>query len=306
MLASLAARLPSAPAGTGQIWVGDDAAVVAPPPGPLLLAADVVVAGVHADLAFCGLDDLGWKAMAVNASDMAAMGGTPTHALISISGELTSAGLDRLYDGISAAAEEYRCPVVGGDLSGGSGLVVSVAMTGDGSGPGQPVSRSGARPGDIVWVTGPLGASAAGLALLAAGRAAEAPHLAQAHRRPRALVAHGRAARAGGASAMIDVSDGLALDLRRLAVASEVDVLLDRVPVAPGVELAGADPENFALAGGEDYQLVFAGPDRDAMAAAFSAAGLDQPIEIGRCRPGVGEVCLRGQPLDPVGWQHRW
>ena len=230
-----------APAGPGEVWIGDDAAVLAPPPGggQLLLAADAVVEGVHFDLALVGLADVGWKALAVNVSDLAAMGGRPLAAVVSVIGA-SAAGVDELYDGLVAAASRYGCAVVGGDLSGGASLVVSVAVTGTCDGR-RPVLRSGARPGDLVFVTGPLGRSAAGLAALraSAGGDAAATSVAAcvaAHRRPEALVAAGAAAALGGATAMIDVSDGLGVDLDRLAVASGVGVELHRLPVADGVD----------------------------------------------------------------------
>ncbi|HET6873498.1 MAG TPA: AIR synthase related protein, partial [Acidimicrobiales bacterium] len=142
----------------------------------LLLAADTVVAGVHADLALTGLDDLGWKAVAASVSDIAAMGGDPGYALVTVAGP-AGTDIQLLYEGIAAAAASFGCPVVGGDLTNARDLVVTVAVTGWCS--GRPVERSGARPGDDIWVTGPLGASAAGLRLLAAGAGATRDGLAE-------------------------------------------------------------------------------------------------------------------------------
>jgi thiamine-monophosphate kinase len=141
------------PAPPGEVWVGDDA----------------LVAGVHADLGLTSLADLGWKALAVNVSDVAAMGCVATRALVTISGA-SGAEVDALYDGLSAAATALRCPVVGGDLTGGDALVVSVSVLGDGRVDPGPVLRSGARAGDAIWVSGALGAAAAGLRALRAGR----------------------------------------------------------------------------------------------------------------------------------------
>ena len=230
----------------------------------MLLAADAVVAGVHCDLDLVGLDDMGWKALVANLSDIAAVGGRPLAAVVTVSGPLGEVDVGLLYDGLLAAAEVYRCPVVGGDLSSAPTLVVSVAIVGD-AGPASPppVLRSGARPGDVLFLTGPLGSSAAGLALLRAGRAADGADLVLAHRRPRARVPEGAAARAAGATAMIDVSDGLARDLRHLADESGVGVVVDHVPVAMGVSRVSDRPEELALGGGEDYELVFAAPDPD-------------------------------------------
>jgi thiamine-monophosphate kinase len=288
--------LPGPPAG--ETWIGDDAALVVPPLGGLLLAADLVVAGVHADLSFVGLDDLGWKALSVNVSDIAAMGGQPTHALVSVAGP-PDIDLELLYAGIAEAVDAYGCPVVGGDLSRGAQLVVSVTVLGD-AGLRPPVLRSGALPGDTIFVTGPLGASAAGLEALQAGRGHEVPALAAAHRRPIARVREGRAARAAGATAMVDVSDGLASDLRHLADASGVGIVLDHVPVAEGASL------QQALGGGEDYELAFTATNAGHVCASFAEAGLRQPIAIGVCTADPAERLLAGEDLPRVGWQHQW
>jgi len=289
-------RLPGPPAG--ETWIGDDAAVVASPSEGLLLAADLVVAGVHVDLDLVGVDDMGWKAMSANVSDLAAMAGRPLQALVSVAGP-ASTDLDALFGGVAEAAEHYRCPVVGGDLSNAGTLVVAVAVTGTTEG-GRAVLRSGARPGDSLFVTGPLGASAAGLDLLRSGRAGDAPPLAAAHRRPEARVAEGQAARAAGATAMIDLSDGLAIDLDRVAVASGVGVALTAVPVAEG-----ATAEQ-ALGGGEDYELAFSAPDPDAAVAAFMAAGLRLPLRAGSCTGDREERRLHGGRLEATGWEHDW
>jgi thiamine-monophosphate kinase len=286
--------------------VGDDVAVVPGPSGALLLAADSVVAGVHADLDLVGVDDMGWKAMVANISDVAAVGGRPCYALVTVAGPLAAIDFELLYDGLIAASEAYGCPIVGGDISSGATLVVTVAVAGDaGVVPPAPVLRSGAVPGDTLFVTGPLGSSAAGLALLRAGRGAEDPDLSLAHRRPRARLAEGSAARAAGASAMIDVSDGLAADVRHLADASGVGVVLDRIPVAMGVSRVSDEPEALALGGGEDYELVFAAPDPSRVEALFAELGLGKPLPIGRCTDQPDERRLRDGDLPVLGWVHR-
>lgn len=277
--------LPAPP--PGEVWIGDDAAVVRGPSGPLLLATDVLVEGVHVDLSLVGLDDVGWKAVAVNVSDIAAMGGRPLHALVAVAGPPT-VDLDLLYTGIVEAATTWGCAVVGGDLSSAPTLIVSVAVTG--SADGEPLLRAGAGPGDTVFVTGPLGASAAGLRELRVGHRSGA--LVHAHRRPSPPVRAGQLARAAGATAMIDVSDGLGADLGHLADASGVGVVLHDVPVAEG-----ATPEE-AMGGGEDYELVFTVPDPVAVEAAFASAA--RPIPIG--------VCTADPTQRPpaTGWEHRW
>jgi len=288
--------LPGPPAG--ETWIGDDAAVVVAPIGAMLLAADVVVAGVHADLSFCGLDDLGWKALSVNVSDIAAMGGTPTHALVAVAGP-PDTDLEALYRGIAEAVDFYGCPVVGGDLSTADQLVVSITVLGD-AGSRPPVLRAGALPGDTIFVTGPLGSSAAGLAALQAGRADDVPELARAHRRPVARVKEGCCARRAGATAMVDISDGLAADLRHLADASGVGLAIDHVPTADGATV------QQALGGGEDYELAFTATNPGHVAASFAEAGLRQPIPIGRCTSDPTERAFGEGDLPHAGWQHEW
>ncbi|MEO6120580.1 MAG: thiamine-phosphate kinase [Acidimicrobiales bacterium] len=295
--------LPPAPAG--ETWSGDDAAVVLPSASgaALLLTTDAVVAGVHADLDLVGLDDFGWKAVAAAVSDVAAMGGAARWLLAAVCGP-PDTDLDRLASGMVEAAAAHSCPLVGGDLSRADQLVVTVTVVGEVAGPGPPaVRRAGARAGDWVLVTGPLGASAAGLRLLraaaAAGRGVAGP-CADAHRRPRARLAEGRQVRLAGAGAMIDVSDGLSADLGHLASASGVGLRLDDVPVADGATF------EEALGGGEDYELAFTAVDPTAVVAAFAAAGLRRPLVIGLCTDDPAVRTLAGQPLVTAGWEHRW
>ncbi|MGI8808649.1 MAG: thiamine-phosphate kinase [Acidimicrobiales bacterium] len=303
LIERLRLRLPAPP---GQTWVGDDVAVVPGPSGSMLLATDAVVAGVHCDLDLVGLDDMGWKAVVANVSDVAAVGGRPCYAVVTVAGPLAKLDFDLLYDGLIAASDAYECPIVGGDLSTSPTLMVSVAVVGDGGADAPPpVLRSGARPGDTVFTTGPLGSSAAGLELLRSGRVSEAPDLVLSHRRPRARLDEGTAARAAGATAMIDVSDGLAADLRHLADASCVGVVLDRVPVAIGVSRVSDESEAMALGGGEDYELIFAAPDPDLVEATFADLGLGKPLRIGRCTADPAERRLRDGDLPLVGWEHR-
>lgn len=303
-----------APDDPHQVWIGDDMAVLPVPSGLLLLAADSVVAGVHADLSLTGLDDLGWKAMAACLSDVAAMGGVPGYALVTVAAP-PGTDLDLLYEGIGSAARAFSCPVVGGDLSNAADTVVTVAVTGDSQDP--PVLRRGARAGDAIWVAGPLGASAAGLRLLrrhprGVFTADEAEAVA-AHARPRPHLAAGLAARSGGATAMIDVSDGLAADLGRIADQSRVGFALegDRLPVHPAATV------EEALGGGEDYALVFTAPPDAPVLAAFE--GLDglkgaggagafgdaaPPARVGVCVADPAQRSLDGEPLAPTGWEH--
>jgi thiamine-monophosphate kinase len=288
--------------------------VAVPPPAVLLLAADAVVGGIDADLTLTSLADLGWKAMAVNLSDIAAMGGRPAHAVVSVVG-LSPPELEALYEGVLEASAEYACPVVGGDLSAGDQVVVSVAITGWADGP--PVLRSTARPGDRIWVTGRLGAAAAGLRWLQEHRppvglvpptgavagavAGEPSDCIRAHARPRPAVAEGSAARAMGATAMIDISDGLVADLGHIADSSGVGFdLVDEhdLPIAPGASV------DDALGGGDDYVLAFTLPADVDAGEAFGAAGLPAPFPIGTCLGDPARRSSGGRPLPVTGWEH--
>jgi thiamine-monophosphate kinase len=291
-LARLQARLPRLAAP--EVGIGDDAAVIMVG-GPTLLAADTLVAGVHADLALTDLADFGWKAVAANVSDIAAMGGVPTHLLVTVAGP-PEVSLALLYDGLASAAAFWRCPVVGGDLANAAVLVVTVAVAG--SLPGPPILRSGAQPGDGIWVTGPLGLSAAGLRILREGGKGGGAAV-DAHRRPRPSVAAGLAARVAGASSMIDISDGLLADVGHLASSSGVGVTLADIPVGAGAT------RDEALVGGEDYVLAFTAPPGAAVVTAF--AGLLLPVRIGTCVADAAVRLVDGQPFPPSrGWEHTW
>jgi thiamine-monophosphate kinase len=287
----------------------DDAAVVGfPGGGPLVVSVDSVVEGVHVDLSISSPGDVGWKALMGALSDLAAVGATPVGALVALcvpggsgQGDLALA----VMAGVAGASAAGGCPVVGGDVSEAGELAVAVTVFGTTETGGRPpVGRAGARPGDIVFATGPCGASAAGLReLRARGGAGTAgdDRLAEAHRRPVARLREGALARAAGAHAMIDVSDGLALDLHRLADASGVGFRLDTVPVAAGAT------EDEALGGGEDYELLIAiGPgDADVLGDRCVAEGLRRPMETGTVVEDVSVRTLRGRPLRRMGWQHR-
>ncbi|HVB93270.1 MAG TPA: thiamine-phosphate kinase [Acidimicrobiales bacterium] len=293
----------------GETWIGDDAAVVRGPGGELeLLSTDLVVAGVHVDLGLGGFDDLGYKALMVTVSDLAAMGGRPDHGLVSIASP-PGTDLDLVADGMAMAAVETGCVVVGGDLSGSPVLVVSVAVSGSLSGSPHlgPLLRSGAKPGDQLLVTGALGGSAAGLRLLRQRKdegattppSAEESSLIRAHRRPRARLDEGEVARLSGARAAIDISDGLVADIRHLARASGVGIDLAEVPVAPGAI------REEALGGGEDYELLLATGDTVRLQDGFARAGLRPPIVIGHCTDDPARLLLGGGPLPPGGWRHQ-
>jgi thiamine-monophosphate kinase len=290
----------------GETWIGDDAAVLGlGPSDQLLWATDLVVEGIHVDLRLCGLDDVGYKALMVTVSDLAAMGARPRYALVSIAAP-PGTDLDLLGIGLAGSAADSGCVVVGGDLSGSPVLTVSTSVVGTlGTGPDRPpLLRSGARPGHRLLVTGPLGASAAGLRHLRAGdRHPSDPAtaaLVRAHRRPQARLGEGEVSRLSGASAAIDISDGLASDARHLGRASGVGIALAEVPVADG-----ATAEE-AIGGGEEYELLVATPDPDALIRAYRRSGLRAPVAVGWCTGRPGEYTLDSAPLPQGGWHHRF
>jgi len=285
--------------GIGDTDLYDDAASVAVPGGgSIVVSVDSVVAGVHVDLALSSPADVGWKALMGALSDLAAMGARPLGALVAL---CAPAGQPELVlgvmGGVAEAASAASCPVVGGDVSSSGQLMVTVTVLGTTDGD-QPVARAGAQDGDVVLVSGPCGRSAGGLRQLRSGE--EKGDLAEAYRRPVARLAAGAEARRAGAHAMIDVSDGLALDLHRLADASGVGFRLTEVPVAAGATL------EEALGGGEDYELVMtvAAGDLPALLERFAAAGLPAPVRIGLITGEVTERLLGQEALGRHGWQH--
>lgn len=287
--------LPQAP--RGQTWTGDDAAVLA---NQQLVATDVLVENVHFDLDWTSPGDVGWKALAVNLSDIAAMGGEPTAAVVSLVVDPERPGIaDQVMAGLAAAAADLHCPVVGGDTSRGPALVVSVTVLGHSRTFG-PVLRSGAAPGEAVLVTGELGGAAAGL--LAAGDGdVDAPGTGRL-RRPVPRLAEGAAAARTGATAMIDLSDGLAIDLRRLCEESGCAARIDEeaIPLATGADL------DLALFGGDDYELAFTVPS--ARVDEVLAWNLTPVTIIGEMTTGPPEVSIVGahgtRPLEGPFFEH--
>ena len=280
----------------GEHWIGDDSAVLdVRSISELLFAADVIVEGVHFDRSFSSLVDVGFKALVVNVSDMAAMGGRPRAAVVTVAGA-DGEGLGQLHQGLLEASRLYDCPVVGGDISGAGELAISVAIIGVCPG-GNPVVRSGAKGGDHVFLTGALGRAAAGLRALRASADACGPHV-ESHRRPMARVEEAEAARFSGATAMIDVSDGFGLDLSRLLDASGKGANIEALPVAPEASF------EEALSGGEDFELLFTAPDREAVKRTFEGRNLPPPILIGQVQEKPSVRLLAGKPLLALGYRH--
>ena len=311
LIERIAARIGAPP--RAEIWAGDDAAVVEGAGGRMLLTIDMLVEHIDFDLEYATGFDVGWKAIAVNASDIAAMCGTPGRAVIAVAlrREVEVGWVDDFVDGLTAAARRYGLGLAGGDIGEGSEISVSVAMTGE-VGPGGPVTRTAARPGDAIVVTGALGGAAGGLSVLrsgARGKSDAHERLALRHLRPHARVAEAAALARLGPTAMIDVSDGLAVDLANLVEASGVGCEVDPglVPVDP--DLAGAgidDPLAAALVGGEDFELLFTIEDARLEPALGLLAGGDVTVtKIGRVT--AGDRVLGDDPLSTWkerGWEH--
>jgi thiamine-monophosphate kinase len=297
----------------GEVWIGDDAAVLRAPSGTILLTNDLLVEHVHFDTAFTGPEDLGYKAIAVNISDVAAMGGVPRRAVIGLG---VVAGLDvewveGLYRGMQECCLEFDMAVVGGDVTRSNQIIISVALLGNPAGR-LFIERGNARVGDSVCVTGTLGESAAGLRLMRSGKR-DRLDLLKAHLRPTPRVKEGQALRRHMPTAMIDVSDGFCADLGHICHASGVGVLVQESDL-PVVDLKGAEldesPLQLALGGGEDYELCFTIPEdrcQAAMAAIAEATGtrvtrVGEVVEESRGRILLVESAET--PLEAPGWDH--
>jgi thiamine-monophosphate kinase len=322
LIARLRARL-AAPSPGLIRGIGDDAAVLMPTPGLALLAtADALLEEVHFSFRFSSPAAVGYRAMIANLSDIAAMGGIPRAALVCL-GLPPPAALDvvdGLYEGLHRAAASAGAAIAGGDtVRSPAGVLLAVTVLGEVE-PDRCVARAGARPGDRLWVSGPLGGSAAGLAWLRAhGPGAEAPGAVRdavaCHEAPAARLALGRAlALDGVAKAMLDVSDGIGGDARRMAEESGVGVRIEsaRIPVHPGAaEVArrlGGDALGWAIGGGEDYELLFAADPLTDVADWAARHGFPAPIGIGSvvaANAGCTLVAPGGstRPL-PGGYDH--
>jgi thiamine-monophosphate kinase len=292
-------KLPPAPAG--EIWSGDDAAVV-PGSAQTVITTDVLVEGVDFDLRLGRAQDAGWKAVVANASDVAAMGGRPTYcvAALSLPASTTVATVDGLLDGMIAATGRWGIALVGGDVSEAAQLSLALTLLGSVE---VPVRRAGAGPGDAICVTGALGGAAAGLLALQRGLTGSAAQAVAARQlRPQARVDEGL--RLGPvATSMIDVSDGFLADLVHLLDASGVgcEVEPGAIPIDANLNDLdlGVDPLELALTGGEDFELMATVPP-------------DRLGGIGDVVTRVGTITERertigGRSLDGwehLGWQH--
>ena len=302
LVGRLTARFAASPAAAPVLGPGDDAAVLAAPDGRVVATTDLLVDARHFRRDWSTAEDVGHKAAAQNLADIAAMGAVPTGLLVGLSvpPDTAVAWLEKLADGMRAECDPLGVRVIGGDVVRADVLMIAVTALGDLRGR-QPVTRSGARPGDVVAYTGRLGWAAAGLAVL--GRGFRSPvSVVAAHRRPEPPYGQGPAAAELGATAMVDVSDGLVADLQHVAVASGVGIELDTSRIAVPAKLAdvgnalGVPPMDWVLAGGDDH----------ALAATFPGASPPPPpwTVIGRVARGRGVVVDGIAYEAPGGWDH--
>jgi thiamine-monophosphate kinase len=280
----------------GERHVGDDAAVLEPFVGEAIISTDIAVLGVHLDAELFSLSDLGYKAVTSALSDLAAMGARPRGLVVAVTAP-PGTDLESLHFGIAEAAAITNCPVVGGDLSRGNDVAVTVTVFGECPGRGA-VLRSGAREGDELLVTGPLGRAAAGLRRRREGASLN-DELVEAQRRPWPRLAEGMAARGAHAHAMMDLSDGIGLDLHRMADASNVGFELSAIPVAEGATL------EEAVSGGEDYELLIATNDPGRLRLMFLDRGLRAPISVGVVVADSARRTLAGEVFLRRGFEHQ-
>jgi thiamine-monophosphate kinase len=307
----------------GELAIGDDAAVVRVPRGRVVLSTDMLLAGTHFSLGYFLPEEVGWRALSANLSDLAAMGASPVCYLAALAapGDTPVATIDGIFRGMARAAGPSGMRLMGGDTCRGDRLVLCLTVVGAAE-RGRPVTRAGARPGDILYVTGAPGWSGLGLRLLRGGRPAGATgwrrEAMRRHLMPEARWREGiAAARSGAVSAMIDLSDGVLQDLVHLLERDGLGAILreESFPMAPAFLRAagvlGIDPLDAFLAGGEDYELLMAvRPDRQGgfrrAARAFPAVAT--PIGEVTAEPGVRVGRADGSVLEghslPRGFEH--
>lgn len=288
--------------------LGDDCALVPLNGGFLALSTDASVDRVHFRREWLSFEEIGWRAAAGALSDLAAVGADPVGLLaaLTVPDDLGDADVVALMEGVGNAVTSVGGQVLGGDLSRGATLQLAVTVVGS---TGSWLGRSGAQPGDGIWVSGFLGGARAALEAWTAGGTPQ-PEARGAFARPKPRLAVGRWLAAGGAHAMLDVSDGLGGDARHLAASSGARLILDldRVPVHPGVPLDGPTPPALMAAqGGEDYELLVAMPPEFGEAEAarcFLETGV--PLtRIGSVGAGEGvEFLHQGTPVEVRGFDH--
>jgi thiamine-monophosphate kinase len=265
------------------VGIGDDAAAWQSHDGVQLATTDTLVQGVHFDLDIIGWDELGWKALAVNLSDIAAMGGIPKYALLSLAlpSHLAVEDICKFLDSLMHTAEEFAVAVVGGNIAAAPNVIITVTIIGQTKGKAM-LRRSTASPGEQIAVTGYVGSSAAGLEMLKRGAILDsetANLLRRAHFRPMPRVREGQVLIDHGITTAIDISDGLVADLDHICQSSKVsaEIKIGQVPVHPAVMANFPNYQDLALHGGEDYELLFAA---DAATIARTKQTLGCPMTV--------------------------
>ncbi|MGI5213626.1 thiamine-phosphate kinase [Plantactinospora sp. CA-290183] len=300
LIARVTARLASGP--TTLLGPGDDAAVVHAPDGRVVASTDVLVEGRHFRRDWSTAVDIGHRAAAANLADIAAMGAVPTALLVAlcVPPDLEVQWAEELADGLAAEAAKVGASVVGGDMSASPTLTIAVTALGD-LGGRAPVVRSGARAGDVVALAGRLGYAAAGYTVLSRGFRTP-KMLVEAYRRPEVPYGAGPQGARHGATAMIDVSDGLLADLGHVATASRVGIDLRgpafEVPdqMRDAAHALGVDPFAWILGGGDDHAIVATFPEDLGLPSGWRL--------IGHVVHGAG-LTLDGRPYKgPTGWDH--
>ena len=315
----LAETLAAEDAEGAGLGIGDDAAVWEGEAGTRVLTTDAMVEGVHFDLDLTGWRDLGWKAMAVNLSDLAAMGCLPTCSVVTLGlrDDLRVEGLVEMYRGMAEACRSHGGRVVGGDIVRSPVFFVSVTMEGeaavsDPDGRGVVLTRHTAEIGEVIAVTGSLGDSAGGLHLALAGEEFDdsTERLRAAHFRPEPRLVAGQALARDGIRAAMDISDGLVGDLSKLCEASGVGAVVRGGDVPISDALRSRFPDKWfslALTGGEDYELLFTGREETVSEASNA---VDVPVtiigEIVEASRGVSVLDADGMAIDAErgGWDH--
>ena len=317
LIAQIRDRIRGVPAERLLLGIGDDAAVWQPSRNNRsVVTTDALIEGVHFTRAAMTAHDVGHRALAANLSDIAAMGARPVLATIALGfpSQTDPGWLLAMYDGIAALAKPSRCAIAGGDLTRAPAITLAITVVGEVRSSNLK-TRAGARPGDVIAVSGPLGGSRAGLLL-----ALERPELAAdpafaellaAYRRPKPRLAEGRwLAASRHVRAMMDLSDGLSTDLGRLCAASQVGARVETVPVHPAARrlaaTTGDDAERWALDGGEDYELLLAVERRAFahLARRFHGRFGRELLAVGRISAQSGVRRVDGVPIVPAGWDH--
>lgn len=265
------------------IGIGDDAAAWQGDSQIQLATTDTLVQDIHFDLDIISWEELGWKAMAVNLSDIAAMGGIPKYALLSLAlpGGLDAADISRFVNGMTHVAGEFGVAIVGGNVATSPNVVITMTIIGCAKGKAV-LKRSTACPGEHIAITGYLGLSAAGLEMLNGKTISDAEMgdiLRQAHLQPRPKVREGQILIEQGVRTAIDVSDGLIADLDHICESSKVSarIRMEQVPVHPVITANFPNYQELALCGGEDYELLFTA---DTATVARAKQALDCPVTV--------------------------